>query len=127
MFDKKIKKPYMTLALTAVFLITSMFAANAETLSQQLSKAQNERKAAEQQLSSIQSQKKNAQAVKTQLDSEISSLNADISSLQNQISQTDGQITTKQQELDQAEAACEEQFSSFKTRARIMYENGPST
>ena len=80
MFDKKFRKPYMTLALTAVFLITSMFAANAETLSQQLSKAQNERKAAEQQLSSIQSQKENAQAVKTQLDSEISSLNADISS-----------------------------------------------
>lgn len=127
MFDKKIRKPYMTLALTAVFLIMSMFAANAETLSQQLSRAQNERKAAEQQLSSIQSQKKNAQAVKTQLDSEISSLNSDISSLQNDINRTDGELAAKQQELDLAEAACEEQFSSFKTRARIMYENGPST
>ncbi len=127
MFDKKIRKPYMTLALTAVFLIMSMFAANAETLSQQLTRAQNERKAAEQQLSSIQSQKKNAQAVKTQLDSEISSLNTEISNLQNDINKTDGEIALKQQELDQAEAACEEQFSSFKTRARIMYENGPST
>lgn len=127
MFDKKIRKPYMTLALTAVFLIMSMFAANAETLSQQLTKAQNERKAAEQQLSSIQSQKKNAQTVKNQLDSEISSLNTEISNLQNDINETDGKIALKQQELDQAEAACEEQFSSFKTRARIMYENGPST
>ncbi len=117
----------MTLALTAVFLIMSMFAANAETLSQQLTKAQNERKAAEQQLSSIQSQKKNAQTVKNQLDSEISSLNTEISNLQNDINETDGKIALKQQELDQAEAACEEQFSSFKTRARIMYENGPST
>ena len=127
MFDKKIRKPYLTFALTAVFLIMSMFAANAETLSQQLSRAQNERRAAEQQLSSIQSQKKNAQEVKAQLDSEISGLNADISSLQSQISQTEGQLALKQQELDTAEQACAEQFSSFKTRARIMYENGPST
>lgn len=129
---KRILTSVLAILLVAALLLT-LFAAvfagvsSAKTLNDQLIDAQNQKKAAEQQLSSIQSQKKAAQADKDRLDAEISSLNGQISTVQAQLDKTTLELQRKEAELAAAELACEQQFTSFKTRARIMYENGPST
>lgn len=118
------------LILAAVFLITfiaSVFPASAKTLNEQLSDAKNQKKAAEQQLSEIREQKKTAESDNTRLDNEINALNGEINSVLSEIQATDVKLAAKEEELSIAEEACTLQFDSFKTRARIMYENGSST
>lgn len=100
---------------------------NASSLDSQLSVAKQERKKAEAQLRTVQSQKGGATAEKVKLDSEISSISSEISQLQKLIYDSDINIAQKQVELTAAQAKCDEQFESFKVRARIMYENGPSS
>ncbi len=130
MRKRKIWIAAFSLFLALVFLLTfivSFIPSKADSLSEKLSAAQNERKAAEQELSNIQSQKRVAEEDKARLDSEIASLNSQISAAQAEISATDLVLQEKEAELHEAEIACENQFKSFKTRARIMYENGPTT
>lgn len=130
MKKNKIIISIISLLVAIVFIVTfiaAVFPSGAANLNQQLKDAQNQKKAAQQQLSSIQSQKKTAQADKDKIDSEIASLNSQINSVQAELNETNSKLAVKEGELAYAEEACEQQFQSFKTRARIMYENGPST
>lgn len=130
MKKNKIILSIISLLVAIVFIVTfiaAVFPSGAANLNQQLKDAQNQKKAAQQQLSSIQSQKKTAQADKDKIDSEIASLNSQINSVQAELNETNSKLAVKEGELAAAEEACEQQFQSFKTRARIMYENGPST
>lgn len=130
MKKNKIILSIISLLVAIVFIVTfiaAVFPSGAANLNQQLKDAQNQKKAAQQQLSSIQSQKKTAQADKDKIDSEIASLNSQINSVQAELNETNSKLAVKEGELVAAEEACEQQFESFKTRARIMYENGPST
>ncbi len=130
MKKNKIILSIISLLVAIVFIVTfiaAVFPSGAANLNQQLRDAQNQKKAAQQQLSSIQSQKKTAQADKDKIDSEIASLNSQINSVQAELNETNSKLAVKEGELVAAEEACEQQFESFKTRARIMYENGPST
>lgn len=108
-------------------LIASVFPTSAATLSQQLAEAQNQKKAAERQLSDVQAQKKTTRDDISALDSEISALKTKISAVQGEIDSTTALLAAKTEELNAAEEACDKQFDSFKTRARIMYENGATT
>ena len=129
----KKKKVFISVAaiiLTIVFVVSfiaSAFPARATELSEQLAGAQSQRKAAEQELANIQNKKKSAESDKVRLAGEIEALNGQIASVQAEITATNAKLVAKEVELADAEAACEAQFTSFKTRARIMYENGPST
>lgn len=130
MKKNKIILSIISLLVAIVFIVTfiaAVFPSGAADLNQQLKNAQNQKKAAQQQLSSIQSQKKTAQADKDKINSEIAYLNTQINAVQAELNETNGKLAVKEQELASAEEACEQQFDSFKTRARIMYENGPST
>lgn len=130
MKKQKILVSVIAILLAIVFLITfiaSVFPVGATSLNSQLTKAQNERKAAEKELQAVQSQRKSVQDDKAKIDGEINALSGDINILLAQISETNQQLAIKERELIKAEEDCEKQFESFKTRARIMYENGPST
>ncbi len=130
MRKRKIWISVFAIFLVIVFLFTfivSYIPSSADNLSNQLSAAQRERKAAEQELNTIQSQKRVAEDDKAKLDSEISAINSKIQSVQAEINATDAKLREKEAELNAAEIACDAQFKSFKTRARIMYENGPTT
>lgn len=130
MKKRKLLMSVAALLLAIVFIITfiaSVFPVNAQTLSQQLTDAKNQKKAAEQQLSQIQSQKKSAETDKQAIDAEISTLNNQIAAVSAQIDSTKLKLSEKERELSAAEEACTLQFDSFKTRARVMYENGSST
>lgn len=123
---KKRKKLISAAALivAVIFIITfiaSVFPVGAAPT------AQEKLRTAQQEQANIKSKLKNAQEEKTRIDGEISNLNSDIAAIEGKIAATNVQLSQKEQELASAEAACEEQFSSFKTRARVMYENGPST
>lgn len=129
------KKRRSLISITAILIaivfiisfIASAFPIHAVTLEDQRKKAQEGKKAAEQELSTINSQLKTAEADKEKLNSEITALNNEIITLQSEMSETNKKLAAKEAELVAAEEACEQQFSSFKTRARVMYENGPST
>ncbi|MDP4132538.1 MAG: peptidoglycan DD-metalloendopeptidase family protein [Bacillota bacterium] len=115
----------MTL-LSALFVNLSN-AASTTSLNRQLIEAQNQRKEAQKQLSGVQGQKKVAQEDKAKIDTEVASLGSQISAVQSQINESNAKISQKEVELSQAEEQCKKQFESFKTRARIMYENGTTT
>ncbi|MDO5478436.1 MAG: peptidoglycan DD-metalloendopeptidase family protein, partial [Clostridia bacterium] len=116
--------------IVVVFLagfIASAIPTKAATLQEQLAEAQNQRKAAEQQLTNVQQQKKTAEADMVKIQSEIDELTGKITAVESEITATNVKLEEKEKELEVAETACENQFTSFKTRARIMYESGPST
>lgn len=130
MKKRKLLMSVAALLLAIVFIITfiaSVFPVNAQTLSQQLTDAKNQKKAAEQQLANIQSQKKSTETDKQAIDAEITTLNNQIAAVSAQIDSTKLKLSEKERELSAAEKACTLQFDSFKTRARVMYENGSST
>ncbi len=110
-----------------ISFIASAFPSNGATLKEQLTAAQNQRKESEQELANVQSQKKSAEEDKVKIQNEIDTLSGQISAVEAEISSTNEKLAKKEKELEEAEIACENQFTSFKTRARIMYENGPST
>ncbi len=129
MKKRKVLISVMAVVMALVFLLTfvaSVFPARAD-LTSQLNQAKSQRKAAEQELSNIKGQKKIAEDDKAKLDAEIAELNGKIASVQAELDATARKLSEKEAELYEAEIACEKQFESFKTRARIMYENGPST
>ena len=120
----------IAILVALIFIITfiaSAFPVSAATLSQQLESARNQKKAAQQQLSEIQNQKKTAESDKEKIDSEIADLNAQISAVASELDKTEALLAQKEAELLNAQEECDRQFDSFKSRARIMYENGPST
>lgn len=130
MKKRKLLMSVAALLLAIVFIITfiaSVFPVNAQTLSQQLTEAKNQKKAAEQQLAQIQSQKKSAETDKQAIDAEIAELNNKIAVVSAEIDSTKLKLSEKERELSAAEEACTRQFDSFKTRARVMYENGSTT
>ncbi len=127
---KKIIFSIICILLAAALLLTlfaGLISSSAASLKDQLINAQNQKKAAEQELSNIRSQKQAAQADKDRLDAEIGTLNGQISAVQSELDATNTTLIKKEEELSAAELACEQQFTAFKERARIMYENGPST
>ena len=113
-----------------VFILTfiaSVFPVGAASLSTQLANAKNQKRAAQEELSEIQNKKKTAESDKAKLDSEINDLNQQISAVSAELDRTAALLSQKETELALAQEECEKQFDSFKNRARIMYENGPST
>ena len=130
MKKKKLWISVLAVLIAIVFIVTfiaSAFPTFAAPLEEQLAAAQNQRKAAEQELSGVQTKKKAAEDDKTKIQNEINQLAGEIRTIEAEIAETAAKLAAKETELKEAEVACEQQFNSFKTRARIMYENGPST
>lgn len=130
MKKRKLFTSVIAVIVVIVFIATfiaSVFPSKGAPLNEQLASAQSQRKAAEQELSNIQGQKRVAEQDKDRLDKEISELNSKITTVEAELAATRTKLAAKESELKVAEEACEKQFESFKTRARIMYENGPTT
>lgn len=130
MKKKRIFMSVSAILIALVFIISfiaSAFPSWGATLNEQLSAAQRQRKESEKQLADVQTQRKAAETDKAKIQTEIDELSGKISSVEADIRKTNEKLAEKERELNEAEIACENQFASFKTRARIMYENGPST
>lgn len=130
MKKRRLMVSVIAILVALVFILTfiaSVFPVGAASLSTQLENAKNQKRAAQQGLSEIQNKKKTAESDKAKLDSEINDLNQQISAVSAELDRTAALLSQKETELAQAQEECEKQFDSFKNRARIMYENGPST
>lgn len=130
MKKRRLMVSVIAILVALVFILTfiaSVFPVGAASLSTQLESAKNQKRAAQQELSEIQNKKKTAESDKAKLDSEINNLNQQISAVSAELDRTAALLSQKETELALAQEECEKQFDSFKNRARIMYENGPST
>ena len=130
MKKRRLMVSVIAILVALVFILTfiaSVFPVGAASLSTQLENAKNQKRAAQQELSEIQNKKKTAESDKAKLDSEINDLNQQISAVSAELDRTAALLSQKETELALAQEECEKQFDSFKNRARIMYENGPST
>lgn len=130
MKKRRLMVSVIAILVALVFILTfiaSVFPVSAASLSTQLENAKNQKRAAQQELSEIQNKKKTAESDKAKLDSEINDLNQQISAVSAELDRTAALLSQKETELALAQEECEKQFDSFKNRARIMYENGPST
>ena len=130
MKKRRLMVSVIAILVALVFILTfiaSVFPVGAASLSTQLENAKNQKRAAQQELSESQNKKKTAESDKAKLDSEINGLNQQISAVSAELDRTAALLSQKETELAQAQEECEKQFDSFKNRARIMYENGPST
>ena len=130
MKKRRLMVSVIAILVALVFILTfiaSVFPVGAASLSTQLENAKNQKRAAQQELSEIQNKKKTAESDKAKLDSEINNLNQQISAVSAELDRTAALLSQKETELALAQEECEKQFDSFKNRARIMYENGPST
>lgn len=130
MKKRRLMVSVIAILVALVFILTfiaSVFPVGAASLSTQLENAKNQKRAAQQELSEIQNKKKTAESDKAKLDYEINDLNQQISAVSAELDRTAALLSQKETELALAQEECEKQFNSFKNRARIMYENGPST
>lgn len=105
------------------FMNTASAATSAE-LKKELASAQANRDAAKKQLQNVQNNKASVAKEITNIDVAISQAETDIANTEAAIAQSNINIEIKTQELAVAEANCIEYDDTFKTRARIMYENG---
>lgn len=99
-------------------------AATSAELKKELATAQANRDAAKKQLENVQNNKASVAKEITNIDVAISQAETDIANTEAAIAQSNIDIEVKTQELAVAEANCIEYDDTFKTRARIMYENG---
>lgn len=105
-----------------VFLVTTEAATKAEL--------QNEVNAAKKKTQEAKTQLENVKKNKANVASEVLKIDDDINRAENELAATENSIEVarlnlewKEAELVVAEANCQQQDDSFKTRARIMYEN----
>ncbi len=75
-------------------------------------------------ISGLESEKKSVMEEKRILDEQVSVLEDDISVLDAQIEEYQAQIDVVSVELEEATVAAENQYEAYKTRVRVMYENG---
>lgn len=117
-------------ALMVLGTCSSIFFLNsyaAGTLQQQLDEAKKQKSQAEAALKDAQNKKADANKVKESIAAEIQSVKNDIADIETKINDCVARINQKEADLAVAQQKCDEQYDSFKTRARIMYENGPSS
>lgn len=122
----------ISLIILFIFVVSLLSGAlfgisNASSLNAQLQDAKKAKAAAQQELAGVQSKKSAAQTDKNKLDSEISQIQSQINTIESQLAATASEITQKEADLAVAQQRCDEQLESYKTRARVMYEKGPST
>jgi murein DD-endopeptidase MepM/ murein hydrolase activator NlpD len=99
-------------------------AASSTELKKELATAQKNRDAAKQQLENVKNNKANVSKEIANIDVAINQAESDIANTEAEIQQSNINIEIKTQELAEAEANCVQYDDNFKTRARVMYENG---
>lgn len=129
--NNKFKK-IMAIIIAVLFIIacvlplSSIFvnAASKSDLEKQMQEKESEKANAKQEIGKIESEKKDVLEVKEQLDSEIGDLETKIGEIEAAIHEDDVKIEEVQQNLDQAQADLNRQYAAFKSRVKVMYEQG---
>ncbi|MBQ8001998.1 MAG: peptidoglycan DD-metalloendopeptidase family protein [Clostridia bacterium] len=116
--------------LASIFLPAFIQVASAKTtaeLEKEVKQAKTNKNNAKAQLDSVKNKKANVAEEVLAIDEEINRVEDEIESTAAAIEQSRANLIIKEEELRVAEENCIEYDQSFKTRARIMYENGTSS
>ncbi len=110
-----------------VYPAISANAASTSDLTKQADQAKKNKEEAKKQYDSINNQKKNVQKESQKIDVQITNAEASIDKVKAQLKESEKNIARISVELDAAEQKWKGYDESFKTRARLMYENGTSS
>ncbi len=127
----------VALIVVAAFLImavlpmaTNMSASAAYDISSkknQLSSLASQKSKIQSEINAIKNDKSNEMAYKDKLEQDIDLTEQEIKTLNALISDYETQITEKQAEIDELQIKLDNQIAQFKTRVRVMYEDGESS
>ncbi len=106
-------------------LVMNITSADRETdLKNQQQNLSNDKNNIKNEISGLESQKKTVMEEKKALDDQVSVLEGEISELDSKIEEYEEDIEKVTAELEEAAIALDKQFETYKTRVRVMYENG---
>lgn len=115
---------FVVLAFSTVILNLTASADTKSELQQKQTDLDDNKKDIKNKINGLNTQKDDALAEKKQLDEQVSALEGDIKELDGNISDYQEKIDVVSIELEEAAAAADEQYEAYKTRVRVMYENG---
>ena len=118
------------LIMAVVPMATNMYASAANDISSkknQLSSLASQKSKIQSELSAIKNDKSKEMAYKDMLEQEIALTEQEIKTLNGLIADYEGQIAEKQAEIDELQIKLDNQIAQFKTRVRVMYEDGESS
>lgn len=116
--------------LASVFLPTFVQIASAKTtaeLKKEVEQAKQNKNNAKSQLDNVKAKKASVADEVLSIDKEINRVEDEIEATAQAIEKSKADLIIREEELKIAEANCMEYDENFKTRARIMYENGTSS
>lgn len=116
--------------LASIFLPTFVQVASAKTtaeLKKEVEQAKQNKNNAKSQLNNVKAKKASVADEVLSIDSEINRVENEIESTARAIEKSKADLLIREEELKIAEENCMEYDEDFKTRARIMYENGTSS
>lgn len=111
----------------SVLSVLPMFSAGAETAQERLEKSRQEQEAIKGQIADTEQAIEENMAAKDLIDQEIAVLQAEIDVINQNIADTNDKIAEKEKELEIAEKECDDQYTSYCTRAEILLEKGSVT
>ena len=121
------KKKTMVAWLLVICLLPAVFPVFATNgLDSRLSDAKAKLQKEQQTMNQLKNQQSSLQNEIATLDTKINNYEHAIADLSMQIVEKEASIAQKEQEIEYAQAQCDVQTESFKTRARVSYENGIS-
>lgn len=121
---------FMILSVVLGMLIPFTYANTQSQLDEakkQLEAIEQEKKSIQSQISSLANQQKTVEQEIVLLNKQIENTQAEITAISNVITGLDEQIAIEEDNLEKATIKMEEQYESFKTRTRVMYEGGETT
>lgn len=115
---------FAVLAFSAVILNFAASAATEKELKEKQQSLSGNKNDIKNEINGLNEKKDSVMEEKKLLDSQVAELEGDISVLDGDIDEYQQKIDVVSVELDEAAQAAEEQYEAYKTRVRVMYENG---
>lgn len=114
----------MIFAVFSTIIINFVSADNESELKQKQQNLSNDKNEIRTEINALQGQKDDVMAEKRELDAQVTVLEKEMEELDVQINDYQEKIDVVSVELEEATAAAEAQYEAYKTRVRVMYENG---
>ena len=122
---KRIVAAVCAVAVAVVFLFSCLYPAFSRAAAVDEAKAARDK--AKKELNAIKDEKADLVKEYAKFDSQLTAVEDEVAALTIAIGETEDEIARKEIELAEAEANTEEYKEEFKTRARVMYENGSTS
>jgi len=122
----------ISIIIAAALIIGMLFSAlygvaYADTLQEQLEKADKKKKDAQTKLNTVKKEREKSLASQENLEKELIALQNKVNDINAEIGETDKKLSVEEGKLNEATARANTQYESFKERFRVLCEEGPVT